>query len=56
VPVRDAVRGFLASFKQYLADLESGQALDATDFLDQVFLYFPFTPQAQDWLRAHIRV
>ena len=54
MPIRDAVRGFPASLKQYLEDLESGQALDAKGFLDQGFRYYPFTPQAQDWLRAHI--
>lgn len=56
MPILDAVRKLLDALQRHAAQLSSVQTLDAQGFLDELFGAFPFTPHAQGWLRANVRV
>jgi hypothetical protein len=56
MPILDAVRSFVEGLKSYWERLGQVPGGDATGFMDEVFRYFPFTAEAQDWLRRNIRL
>ncbi|MBN1937213.1 MAG: hypothetical protein JW934_21315 [Anaerolineae bacterium] len=53
MPILDALKTFIAAWKKR-SGRERRKKVDA--FLDELFRYFPFSPQAQQWLRQSIRV
>jgi hypothetical protein len=59
MPILDAVRKFLEALRRFFetspAQPPRTQSEDDARFLEEVFGLFPFTPQAQQWLRQNVR-
>lgn len=53
MPILDAFKKFLSSYRSFRA---RSTPPDVSAFLDEVFHYFPFTAQTQEWLRRRVRV
>jgi len=56
MPILDAVRKFIRSLQSYQAHQQRPDSQHAGTFLDELFGLFPFTAEAQRWLRQEIRV
>ena len=56
MPILDAARKFVASLKHHRDRQQRIQTDRSAQGLAQVFSYFPFTSEAQRWLRQNVRV
>lgn len=52
----DTIRNLIDYLRDLLTGQSQAQTQDASAYLDELFALFPFTTDAQDWLRHEIRV
>lgn len=56
MPILDAVRKFIRGMRAYCERERASKSDGHAEFLDELFMYFPFTPEARRYLRTQIRV
>ena len=56
MPILDAVRSFARGLAAFLSREQPGARTQASALAEEVFRYFPFTQQAQDWLCQRVRI
>ncbi len=56
MPILDAVRRFVRGLRAYQEQQRQAGPQSADRFLDELFGLFPFTAEAQHWLREQVRV
>jgi hypothetical protein len=56
MPILDAVRTFIRSLRDYCERQGTARAQSAEAFMTELFALYPFTTEAEHWLRQQIRV